>query len=404
MAEDEETKTVFDMDVDATPQARKMPPMMSSPQVASALSSPKVFSSPKDSFPPSSPPNNFIYPDSHLTHKMSKKIVQLTNIIAQLNERVEDLELELDQQPITQNERMHAFLGDFIETYKSEAELREQSIIQGAQEEMQALHNLLQEKEETNKQLASFYEKKYQQELDEMTQLLLEQVTVQKSMREQHQRSLNEAKAEQDTMVQMIMHEQIAEKQSLEEEIARWQHQADDQELRLQALRDRFATSEGTVMDQHRELEALRQANAEAERMNGKSVCNTFSQYTMHALEHISYSTHSWLYNCILSPTNMFIPSHIDTLPSPISVSPPCIGELMLAVQQYMANEHDRKGVIESLQTSLQTAEEDVVRLRASLVHAQTCIQQQNDAIEEQHESVSKSLQHADQEITGRVS
>ena len=75
----------------------------------------------------------------------------------------------------------------------------------------------------------------------------------------------------------------------------------------------------------------------------------------------------------------------------------------MMAVQQYMASEHDRKGVIESLQT-LQTAEDDVVRLRTSLVHAQTCVQQQNEAIAEQQESVSKSFQHADQEITGRSS
>ena len=76
----------------------------------------------------------------------------------------------------------------------------------------------------------------------------------------------------------------------------------------------------------------------------------------------------------------------------------------MMAVQQYMASEHDRKGVIESLQTSLQTAEDDISRLRTSLVHAQTCIQQQNDAIGEQQESVSKSLGHADQEITGEAS
>ena len=272
MDHDEETKAIFDMD--DTPQARKQPPIMSSPQLPT-MSSPKVFLSPKDSSTIGSPnvtmsANNFIYPDSHLTHKMSKKIVLLTNIIAQLNERVEDLELELDQQPSIQNERMHAFLGDFIETYKGEAELREQSMIQRAQEEIQALHTLLQEKEDTNKQLSSHYEKKYQQELDEMTQLLLEQVTLQKSMREQHQRSLNEAKAEQDTMVQMIMHEQIAEKQSLEEEISRWQHHGEEQELRLQAMRDSLSSSEGTVMDQHRELEALRMANAEAERMNGQ--------------------------------------------------------------------------------------------------------------------------------------
>ena len=76
----------------------------------------------------------------------------------------------------------------------------------------------------------------------------------------------------------------------------------------------------------------------------------------------------------------------------------------MMAVQQYMASERDRKGVIESLQTSLQTAEEDVSRLRTALVHAQTCVQQQNEAIAEQQESLEKSLQHADQEITGRTS
>jgi len=80
------------------------------------------------------------------------------------------------------------------------------------------------------------------------------------------------------------------------------------------------------------------------------------------------------------------------------------VGELMMAVQQYMANEHDRKGVIESLQTSLQTAEEDVTRLRTALVHAQTCVQQQNEAITEQQESLAKSLEHADQEITGGTS
>ena len=395
---DEETKKEFE-DVDATPQARKLLPVMSSP---------KVFSSPKDSFPPhivttagSSPnvvmaTNNFVYPDSHLTHKMSKKIVQLTNIIAQLNERVEDLELELDQQPITQNERMHAFLGDFIETYKGEAESREQSIIQSAQEEIQALHTLLQEKEDTNQQLASYYEKKYQQELDEMTQLLLEQVTLQKSMREQHQRSLNEAKAEQDTMVQMIMHEQIAEKQSLEEEIARWQHQGEDQEVRLQALRDNLAGSEGLVMDQHRELEALRMANTEAERMNGTSVT--------HLLKYPLSGT--FLEDLMMTIQQQWPLSHISFFSSTLLSSLPLfwyIGELMMAVQEYMTNKHNRTGVIESLQTSLQTAEDDVIRLRVSLVNAQTCIQQQNEAIEEQQESLSKSLQHADQEITGGV-
>ena len=75
----------------------------------------------------------------------------------------------------------------------------------------------------------------------------------------------------------------------------------------------------------------------------------------------------------------------------------------MMAVQEYMTNKHNRTGVIESLQTSLQTAEDDVIRLRVSLVNAQTWIQQQNEAIEEQQESLSKSLQHADQEITGGV-
>ena len=48
-------------------------------------------------------------------------------------------------------------------------------------------------------------EKRYQKQLDELTRILVEQVAIQKQMKEQYTRKMNDMKVEQDTMLQMIM-------------------------------------------------------------------------------------------------------------------------------------------------------------------------------------------------------
>jgi hypothetical protein len=106
----------------------------------------------------------------------------------------------------------------------------------------------------------------FQQELDEMTQLLLDQVAAQKQVKEQHQRRMNEMRAEQDAVVQMIVAEQSLEKQSLEAEIARLQRtiHVDHAGARAHA--------ETTIAELRAERAALVTANADAARLNGELV------------------------------------------------------------------------------------------------------------------------------------
>jgi hypothetical protein len=54
-------------------------------------------------------------------HKMSKKVVQLTQIVKHQNDHIEELEMALAQRP-AEEARLHAFVQDFLANYRHEME------------------------------------------------------------------------------------------------------------------------------------------------------------------------------------------------------------------------------------------------------------------------------------------
>lgn len=111
-------------------------------------------------------------------HKMSKKVVQLTQIVQHQNDQIEDMEMALAQRP-AEEARLHAFVQDFLANYRNEMEQRERTVLAAARDEIERTKAFFRERLAAAEANA---EAQFQQELDEMTQLLLDQVLLARIM------------------------------------------------------------------------------------------------------------------------------------------------------------------------------------------------------------------------------
>ena len=109
---------------------------------------------------------------SNFHHQMCKKLADQALQIERLHQTPDSLRMEMMERERT----MMAAALDEIEQVKLEFTAKELEI-----------------------------ERRYQMQLDDLTRILVEQVAIQKHMKEQHTRKMNDMKVEQDTMLQMIM-------------------------------------------------------------------------------------------------------------------------------------------------------------------------------------------------------